>query len=122
MRRYVITCEFHQDNATFDKHVRLVDPRCEHPHSSVWVVRSVLVAAELRYNLMAFLTPEDKLFVCEAGIDMAGSTGVAVREAPVAHNVVPFPRRSKSSMLTSVFASSGRTSRMFTGAIAGNSQ
>jgi hypothetical protein len=125
MRRYVITCDFHnprQNNGALDKHVRLIDPSCEHPHNGVWVIRSVLAARELRHNLLMFLDPEDKLFVCEAGLDMAGFNAIAVQAAAPPRNVVPFTRRNKSSMLTSVFSVDGSSPRMLTGATGGNLQ
>ncbi len=125
MRRYVVTCDFHNpnhNNGAFDKQIRLIDPNCEHPHNGVWIMRSVLGANDLRHDLLTFLASEDKLFVCEAGLDMAGFNAVAVRPAVPGRNVVQFTRRNKSSMLTSVFSVDGSSPRMLTGAIGGNLQ
>lgn len=123
MRRYVITCDFHnpyQDHKPFGKQIRLIDPGCDQPHSGVWIIRSPMSASDLRHSLLPFLGADDKLFVCEAGLDMAGFGAV---EAPATRNVVQFTRRNKSSMLTSVLAAErDRKPRMLTGAIGGSLQ
>lgn len=120
MRRYLVTCDIHRSHRQYPRvaqQIRAMGNVYEHPHDGVWVVETAFSAADLRAALLPLVNFSDRLFVCEAGNDMAGFNA-PMRRAEF--NVVPFESRKRSALLDSVLAKGPRQSRMLRAATGGN--
>ncbi len=110
MRRYIITCEFYRNKRAdeFADGVRRLASEWQHPLAGVWIVTTALSAGEIRESLLRYLGFQDRLYICEAGIEAAGfnamdSSGGKVTQIGVA--------RFKNRMLASIFGRDGNSSR-----------
>ncbi len=120
MRRYVVTCDLHRSQRQYPriaKQIQALGRVCEHPHDGVWVLETPFSAADLRAYLLPLVGFSDRLFVCEAGGDVARFNAIERRPE---YNVVRFEKRRGNRLLENVLASKPRQSLMLKAAIGGS--
>lgn len=74
MRRYIISYDLYRPGNNYSEltaEIKGLADDWEHPIANLWVVETILSAAEIRTLLTTHLVTGDKLYVCEAGRDMA---------------------------------------------------
>lgn len=120
MNRYVIACEFYRvKRATeFADAVRKLASQWERPLAGVWIVETTLSASDIRSLLLAHADFQDRVYITEAGRDVAmfntlPASGGKVTQLDQARAEQP---RSKNRMLTAIFSRNGKTSRHLTAA------
>ena len=110
MNRYVIACEFYRAkraNAVADT-IRKLANEWQHPLANLWIVDTVLSAGDIRSLLLSSLDFRDRVYITEAGRDvaefntepMSGGKVTQIEQA-----------RTKSRMLAGIFGRNGKTSR-----------
>ncbi len=83
MQRYIISYDLYRPSnnySEFTARIKRLGPDWEHPLANLWIVETKLLADEIRHILGDYLTPGDKLYICETGGDEA-----AMDLAPLAH-------------------------------------
>jgi hypothetical protein len=74
MRRYIISYDLYRPGNNYSEltaEIKRLGEHWEHPIANLWVIDTVLTAGEIRHALAHYLVTGDKLFVSEAGEDMA---------------------------------------------------
>jgi hypothetical protein len=75
MRRYIISYDLYRPGNNYSdlvKQIKRIGGDWEHPIANLWIVETDLSAADIRAILGDHLVTGDKLYICEAGEDVAG--------------------------------------------------
>ena len=110
MRCYLITCDLYRTkrrNLLTDR-IREISIEWEHPHSSLWVVKTNLTAGQIRSAILPHLDFNDRIYVCEAGQDRAEFNALSAGGGSMMRIEDARPR---SRMLEGIFSRNGRGSR-----------
>ena len=74
MRRYIISYDLYRPGNNYSDltaDIKRLGEDWEHPLANLWIVETDFSAAEIRQLLSHQLITGDKLYICEAGEDMA---------------------------------------------------
>jgi hypothetical protein len=103
MRRYMISYDLYRPGNNYSEltaEIKGLAADWQHPLANLWVVETILSAAEIRALLMMHLVTGDKLYVCEAGRDLA-SVDIAPG-APQTMTIVNANERAPVKLLANV--------------------
>jgi len=110
VHRYVIAGEFYHASgaAQAADAVRRLASHWEHPLTGLWIVETAFSAGDIRAALLAHLDSRDRIYIREAGGDMAEfntmpASGEKITQIGEA--------RTKSRMLAAIFSRNGKRSR-----------
>jgi hypothetical protein len=125
VHRYVIACEVKgvKGAAAVADTVRRLALHWERPLDGLWIVETRFKANEIHAALQGHLGIADRLYVVEAGSDMAETNALALnghKVTPLAPNKSLVPVRHINRMLTAIFSRTGKTSRHLTAATSEN--
>lgn len=124
MRRYIISYDLYRPGNNYSDltaEIKRLGEDWEHPLANLWIIETELSAADIRSALGDHLVTGDKLYICEAGRDIAAldiapglpcrmSAMTAYERAPVKLLANVLARggasRSESHLLTAAIAES----------------
>jgi hypothetical protein len=117
MRRYIISYDLYRPGNNYSDltaDIKRLGEDWEHPLANLWIVETDFSAAEIRQLLSHQLLTGDKLYICEAGEDMAAmdiAPGSPARMSAVStHERAPV--KLLANVLTSTAEASPRESRL----------
>lgn len=128
MRRYIVSYDLYRPGNNYSDltaEIKGLAADWQHPLANLWVVETVLSAAEIRALLTMHLVTGDKLYICEAGRDMS-SVDIAPG-APQTMTIVNANERASVKLLANVLHEQGsqphalHRTRLLTDATVGNS-
>ena len=121
MQRYIISYDLYRPGNNYSDltaDIKRLGSDWEHPLANLWIVDTELSAAEMRHRLGHHLVTGDKLYICEAGEDMAamdiGPGSPARISAVSTHERAPV--RLLANVLSSTADADPRASRLLMGA------
>lgn len=74
MRRYIISYDLYRPGNNYSDltaEIKRLGDDWEHPLANLWIVETDLSASEIRLALGHYMVTGDKLYICEAGKDLA---------------------------------------------------
>ncbi len=74
MRRYIISYDLYRPGNNYSDltaEIKRLGDDWEHPLANLWIVETDLSASEIRLSLGHYMVTGDKLYICEAGKDLA---------------------------------------------------
>jgi hypothetical protein len=125
MRRYIISYDLYRPGNNYSDltaEIKRLGDDWEHPLANFWIVETRLSASEIRSILGNHLVTGDKLYIRQAGEDMAGMD--IAPGSPARMTAVSAHERAPVRLLASVLPgrSETRESRLLTAATEGNWQ
>jgi hypothetical protein len=119
MRRYIISYDLYRPGNNYSDlttEIKRLGEDWEHPLANFWIVETKLSAGEIRGILGAYLVTGDKLYIREAGEDVAGMDIGA--GSPARMSAISAHERAPVRLLASVLSgeSTPRESRLLTAA------
>ena len=126
MRRYIISYDLYRPGNNYSDltaEIKRLGDDWEHPLANLWVIETDISASEIRSALGHFLVTGDKLYICEAGKDLASmDIGPGT---PSRMTAVTAYERAPVRLLANVLgkeASAAKETRLLTAATAENWQ
>jgi hypothetical protein len=125
MRRYIISYDLYRPGNNYSdltSQIKRLGEDWEHPLANFWIVETKLSAAEIRYVLGNHLVTGDKLYIRQAGEDVAGLD--IAPGSPARMSAVSTHERAPVKLLASVLSgrSGPRESRLLMAATEENWQ
>jgi hypothetical protein len=124
MRRYIISYDLYRPGnnySDFTAEIKRLGEDWEHPLANLWIIETDHSAAEIRSALGKHLVTGDKLYICEAGEDLAAME--IAPGSPSRMSAVTAYERAPVRLLANVLADSPlRESRLLTAATEENLQ
>ena len=127
MRRYIISYDLYRPGNNYSDlttEIKRLSDDWEHPLANLWIVDTDLSASEIRSALGDHMITGDKLYICEAGGDVAAMD--IAPGTPCRMSAVSAYERAPVRLLASVLAKDGdgaaRESRLLTAATEENWQ
>jgi len=74
MRRYIISYDLYRPGNNYSDltaEIKRLGADWEHPLANLWIIETDLSAADIRASIGDHLVTGDKLYICEAGEDIA---------------------------------------------------
>jgi len=74
MRRYIISYDLYRPGNNYSDltaEIKRLGEDWQHPLANLWIVETHLTASEIRARVGNYLVTGDKLYICEAGNDLA---------------------------------------------------
>jgi hypothetical protein len=125
MRRYIISYDLYRPGNNYSDltaEIKRLGDDWEHPLANLWIIETDMSAADIRSSLGDHLITGDKLYIREAGEDLAGmDIGPG---APCRMSAVSAYERAPVKLLANVLTSTlpSRESRLLTAATEENLQ
>lgn len=110
MRRYIITCEISRAkrSSAIADCIRKLASEWHHPLGGVWLVSTALNASDIREALLSELDFQDRVYICEAGVDSSQFNAIGASGGKITQIGEV---RAKNRMLASIFSRDGKSSR-----------
>jgi hypothetical protein len=105
MRRYIISYDLYRPGNNYSDltaEIKRLGEDWEHPLANLWIIETDLSAAEIRGFLGDHLITGDKLYICEAGEDVAGMD--IAPGAPCRMSAISSYERAPVKLLASVLS------------------
>jgi hypothetical protein len=119
MRRYIISYDLYRPGNNYSDltaEIKRLGDDWEHPLANLWIIETELSASEIRSSIGHFMMTGDKLYICEAGRDLA-SMDIAPG-SPCRMSAVTAYERAPVKLLANVLGEDAPESRLLTAATA----